>query len=63
MRFRQEASGAYIAPTRPPDAVSQTVTCIRRQLFINPYSQLADVDALVDHVITIGDELTGMRSG
>jgi len=32
-------------------------------LFINPYSQLADVDALVDHVITIGDELTGMRSG
>ena len=28
-----------------------------RPCFINPRTQLADVDALVDHVITIGDEL------
>src|SRR5262252_9566730 len=34
-----------------------------RPCFINPHTQLADVDALVDHVITIGDELTGTRSG
>jgi hypothetical protein len=27
-----------------------------------PY-RLADVDALVDHVTTIGDELTGTKSG
>src|SRR5215467_4461075 len=30
---------------------------------INPHTQLADVNALVDHVITIGDELTGIQSG
>src|SRR5215813_8515047 len=29
-----------------------------RPCFINPRTQLADVDALVDHVIAIGDELT-----
>jgi hypothetical protein len=34
-----------------------------RPCFINPHTRLADVDALVDHVITIGDELTGMQSG
>jgi hypothetical protein len=34
-----------------------------RPCFINPHTQLADVDALVDHVITIGDELTGTQSG
>jgi aromatic-L-amino-acid/L-tryptophan decarboxylase len=33
-----------------------------RPCFINPHTRLADVDALVDHVITIGDELTGMQS-
>ena len=30
-----------------------------RPCFINPHTNLADVDALVDHVIAIGDELTG----
>ena len=34
-----------------------------RPCFINPHTQLADVDALVDHVITIGDELTNTHSG
>ena len=34
-----------------------------RPCFINPRTSLADVDALVDHVITIGDELTGTRPG
>lgn len=34
-----------------------------RPCFINPHTRLADVDALVDHVITIGDELTGMQPG
>jgi aromatic-L-amino-acid decarboxylase len=34
-----------------------------RPCFINPHTQLADVDALVDHVTTIGDELTGTQSG
>ena len=34
-----------------------------RPCFINPHTSLADVDALVDHVITIGDELTGTQSG
>jgi aromatic-L-amino-acid/L-tryptophan decarboxylase len=34
-----------------------------RPCFINPHTRLADVDALVDHVITIGDELTGAQSG
>ena len=29
-----------------------------RPCFINPRTQLADVGALVDHVIAIGDELT-----
>jgi glutamate/tyrosine decarboxylase-like PLP-dependent enzyme len=33
-----------------------------RPCFINPHTRLADVDALVDHVIAIGDELTGMPS-
>jgi hypothetical protein len=28
-----------------------------------PQGRLADVDALVDHVITFGDELTGTQSG
>ena len=32
-----------------------------RPCFINPRTRLADVDALVDHVTTIGDELTGVR--
>jgi len=32
-----------------------------RPCFINPHTQLADVDALIDHVITIGDELTGVQ--
>jgi glutamate/tyrosine decarboxylase-like PLP-dependent enzyme len=34
-----------------------------RPCFINPRTRLADVDTLVDHVITIGDELTGLQSG
>jgi len=34
-----------------------------RPCFINPHTRLADVDALVDHVITIGDELTGLQPG
>ena len=34
-----------------------------RPCFINPHARLADVDALVDHVITIGDELTGLQPG
>ena len=34
-----------------------------RPCFINPRTRLADVDALVDHVTTIGDELTGAQSG
>jgi glutamate/tyrosine decarboxylase-like PLP-dependent enzyme len=34
-----------------------------RPCFINPHTRLADVDALVDHVTTIGDELTSMQSG
>jgi aromatic-L-amino-acid/L-tryptophan decarboxylase len=34
-----------------------------RPCFINLHTRLADVDALVDHVITIGDKLTGMRPG
>jgi len=34
-----------------------------RPCFVNPHTQLADVNALVDHVITIGDELTGTQSG
>ena len=34
-----------------------------RPCFINPHTRLADVDALVDHVTTIGDELTGTQSG
>jgi hypothetical protein len=33
-----------------------------RPCFINPHTRLADVDALVDHLITIGDELTGVPS-
>lgn len=33
-----------------------------RPCFITPSTQLADVDALVDHVITIGDELTGAQT-
>ena len=34
-----------------------------RPCFINPHTQLTDVDALVDHVITIGDKLTGLQPG
>ena len=34
-----------------------------RPCYINPHTQLADVDTLVDHVTTIGDELTGTQSG
>jgi aromatic-L-amino-acid/L-tryptophan decarboxylase len=34
-----------------------------RPCFINPRTRLADVDALVDHVTTIGDQLTGVPSG
>ena len=34
-----------------------------RPCFINPRTRLADVDALVDHVTTIGDELTGLQPG
>ena len=34
-----------------------------RPCFINPRTRLADVDALIDHVTTIGDELTGVESG
>jgi glutamate/tyrosine decarboxylase-like PLP-dependent enzyme len=34
-----------------------------RPCFINPHTQPADVDALVDHVIAIGDELTGAQPG
>ena len=34
-----------------------------RPCFINPRTRLADVDALVDHVTTIGDELTGPQPG
>jgi glutamate/tyrosine decarboxylase-like PLP-dependent enzyme len=34
-----------------------------RPCFINPRTRLADVDALVDHVTAIGDELTGVQSG
>jgi aromatic-L-amino-acid/L-tryptophan decarboxylase len=32
-----------------------------RPCFINPHTELADVDALVDHVAAIGDGLTGTR--
>ena len=34
-----------------------------RPCFINPRTRLADVDALADHVTTIGDELTGAQPG
>ena len=34
-----------------------------RPCYINPHTRLADVDTLVDHVTTIGDELTGTQSG
>ena len=34
-----------------------------RPCFINPRTRLADVDALVDHVTAIGDELTGVQPG
>jgi aromatic-L-amino-acid decarboxylase len=34
-----------------------------RPCFINPHTQLTDVDTLIDHVITIGDELTGVQPG
>jgi aromatic-L-amino-acid decarboxylase len=34
-----------------------------RPCFINPRTRLGDVDALVDHVTAIGDELTGVQSG
>src|SRR5215470_20347748 len=34
-----------------------------RPCFINPHTQLADVDALVDHVAAIGDELTATQPG
>jgi hypothetical protein len=34
-----------------------------RPCFINPHTRLADVDALVDHVVAIGDELTALQPG
>ena len=56
------ASQLRFIPARGTAAVVDGRLAIR-PCFINPHTRLADVDALVDHVITIGDELTGLQRG